>query len=161
MCSLCLYPTFHFSVLSTHRPLGGHGCQNHWIWGEGTPCDVQCSACLFPCGTEPGSCNDTAFSPICGLTVRQATETHRETRVKLEHPLKTARASGRSCTLHLPFTTSVRVRLRQSPCFWFRTRMVYCPASSSATSRITRECPFMRYREHCSAATVPSFNLIL
>lgn len=58
-----------------------------------------------------------------------------------------------------PFTTSVRVRFWKSPCSWFRTRTVYLPASSSATSRITREFPSMWYREHCSAATMSSFSL--
>lgn len=60
----------------TYRPLDGQGCQSHWMCGGGTPWDVQWSACLLPCGTKPGSCEDTAFSPIWGLTVTEHAHTN-------------------------------------------------------------------------------------
>ena len=69
-----------FSVGATYRPLDGQGCHSHWMCGGGTPWDVQWSACLLPRGTEPGSCNDTAFSPIWGLTAkRENPQTHTHT----------------------------------------------------------------------------------
>lgn len=58
-----------------------------------------------------------------------------------------------------PLTMRVRVRFWNSPCSLICTRTVYFPASSSATSLMTREVPLMRYLEQCSAAKFPSLNL--
>lgn len=89
---------------------------------------------------------------------------HTHTRAKFNHwgELKTDRnglMGGELNRSFSPLTTSLSVRFWKSPCSWIRTRTVYLPASSSATSRITREFPSMWYLEHCSAATLPSFNL--
>lgn len=59
-----------------------------------------------------------------------------------------------------PLTMRVRVRFWYSPCSLICTRTVYFPASSSATSFMTREVPLMRYLEQCSAAKFPSLNLL-
>lgn len=159
-----------FSVGATYRPLDGQGCHSHWMCGGGTPWDVQWSACLLPRGTEPGSCNDTAFSPIWGLTARwENPQTHKHTHTHTQEQSLITEGSWRQSRNGLmggelnrsfsPLTTSLSVRFWKSPCSWIRTRTVYLPASSSATSRITREFPSMWYLEHCSAATLPSFNL--
>lgn len=54
----------------TYRPLGGQGLQSHWMFGGGTPWDVQWIAWALPRGTERCSRDDTAFSPIWGATVK-------------------------------------------------------------------------------------------
>lgn len=74
---LLIMCTLYLLFWTTYRPLDGQGCHSHWMCGGGTPWDVQWRACLLPRGTEPGSCNDTAFSPIWGLTIRQQTHTNR------------------------------------------------------------------------------------
>lgn len=163
---LYLHAALHIVSWATYRPLDGQGCQSHWMCGGGTPWDVQWRTCLLPRGTEPGSCNDTAFSPIWGLTVRQEAHTNTQTQTQGKRLITEDRATrwlvGRQFNeAFSPLTTSVSVRFWYSPCSWIRTRTVYFPASSSATSRMIREFPSMRYLEHCSAATMPSFNLLV
>lgn len=71
----------HVVCRATHRPLDGHGCQSHSICGGGTPWDVQWSNLLLPRRTEPGFCNDTAFSPIWGLTMKHEANIKRKQQV--------------------------------------------------------------------------------